>query len=105
MSEKVSVLAIAIKTTGGEKEWDRLSDDRKHERLEIARDAIAAMGFTPYVPGWFLPESDCSDLAKSSFADFLKLVRHGAKAIDIRVRKDGKEFTFQADILKYVRKI
>ena len=105
MSEKISVLAIAIKASGGEDTWERLSPGRKAERITNARDVIAATGFTPTVPGWFLPEDACSGPAKETFEKFLALVRHGAKFIDIRVRKDGKEYTFQADILKYMRRV
>lgn len=63
---------------------------------QAARDAA--------VGRYILDLADCSGPAIKTFDQFLTLVRHGAKFIDIRVRKDGQEYEFQADILKYVRK-
>jgi hypothetical protein len=105
MSEKISVLDIAVKASGGEEEWDNLSPDRKAERIANARDVIAATGFTPMHPGWFLREDACSGPAKKSFEQFLALVKTGAKSIDIRVTKDGREWVFEGDILKYMRRV
>lgn len=45
-----------------------------------------------------------SNPAKESWDKFLDLVKHGAKFIDIHVRKDSKEYHFQADFLKYIKK-
>ena len=53
---------------------------------------------------YVLDLSHCSGPAIETFDGFLALVRHGAKFIDIRVRKDSKEYEFQADILKCMRK-
>lgn len=46
-----------------------------------------------------------SNLAQESWHKFLDLVKHGAKFIDIHVRKDAKEYHFQADFLKYAERI
>lgn len=52
-----------------------------------------------------LLEAFCSalvinELQRDSIKEFARLVRHGARAIDIRVRKDGQECHFEADWLK-----
>lgn len=52
---------------------------------------------------YILPKETMTQPATESFERFLNLTKHGAKFIDIRVRKDGKEYEFQADFLKYMK--
>ena len=40
---------------------------------------------------------DANELEAKSIRELFNLVFHGYKTIDIRVRKDGKETSFQAD--------
>lgn len=51
-AEEVSVTAIAVKASGGEKAWNRLTATQRQERLENARDVIAAAGFVPRHDYW-----------------------------------------------------
>ena len=46
--------------------------------------------------------SRINDLEVKSIKDFCEFVKHGAKTIDIKVRVDGKNYTFEGDYLKYV---
>lgn len=52
---------------------------------------------------YILPKETMSEPAIKSFEEFLALTKHGAKFIDIKVRKDAKEYEFQADFLKYIK--
>lgn len=49
-----------------------------------------------------LKKSTMTQSSIETFSDFLNLVKHGAKYIDIHVRRDAKEYVFQADFLKYI---
>lgn len=53
---------------------------------------------------YILNDITMTEPAKESFNEFLALIKHGAKFIDIHVRKDAKEYGFQADFLKYITK-
>lgn len=44
-----------------------------------------------------------NEMQQREFEDFLRLVKHGAKFVDICVRKDGVEYMFEADFLKKVK--
>ncbi len=53
---------------------------------------------------YVIDDINMSELSKESFNEFLEITRSGAKFIDIYVRKDGKDYEFQADFLKYAVK-
>ena len=49
--------------------------------------------------GWyFIPANAMSERSQIAFKEFLKLTKHGAKFIDIHVRKDAKQYEFRAPI-------
>jgi hypothetical protein len=54
-------------------------------------------------PEYKLNADYLNNLQVDSLNEFLNLVKHGAKSIDIHVRKDAKEYSFQADFLKYLK--
>lgn len=56
----------------------------------------------PDTHAYVLDEEHMNSLQRNSFEGFLQLVKHGAKFIDILVRKDAKEYRFEADFLKYM---
>lgn len=51
----------------------------------------------------FIEDGSMNELEIETLKKFLELTKHGAKTIDINVRKDGKEYTFQADFLKHMK--
>lgn len=40
-----------------------------------------------------------NELERRTISDFERLIRHGAKFIDLHVRRDGQEYRFEADWL------
>jgi hypothetical protein len=44
-------------------------------------------------------EVGANELERAAILRFALLVRHGAKVINLRVRKDGREYQFEADWL------
>ncbi len=88
---------------------DNWKDNReKHLNVIAVYDAIKPyLSTTPTPPAgqdcYTLHPSHMTPLARQILDTFLALVKHGAKFIDIRVRKDAKEYTFEADILKYMK--
>lgn len=77
--------------------FDGYQAGRAAERAEI-REKLESEGEC-----YTLHPSCMTTLSRQTFDEFLALVRHGAKFIDIRVRKDAKEYVFQADGLKYMK--
>jgi len=50
-----------------------------------------------------LDNGSMNDMELATLRRFMELVKHGAKFIDIRVRKDAQEYSFQADFLKHIK--
>ena len=52
--------------------------------------------------GFLLNVDDCSRPALDTFVRFLQLSKN-AHTIDIKMRMDGVDYVFEADILKYMK--
>ena len=75
----------------------KLDIERARKELKAYREGLES--------GYLIPLSKMNELEQKSFEEFLHLVKYGAKFIDIHVRKDAKEYEFEADYLKHTNTI
>lgn len=48
----------------------------------------------------YVAELEINDLQKQTLLDVYQLIKHGSKFINLHIRKDGREYHFEADWLK-----
>lgn len=70
----------------------------EHYRMAIAAYEEARVADAHYM----LSCEHMNKLEIATLNTLINLTRHGAKFIDVRVRKDAVEYEFQADFLKYL---
>jgi hypothetical protein len=65
--------------------------------------SLSRTGVEQTSPGYFLDTERLNELQIETIDKILSLTKHGAKSIDVEIRKDGKEYRFQADWIKHLK--
>ncbi len=68
----------------------------------IRADLCPAQSVDAELEGWFIPLESMSSLAQETFANMMSIIKHGGQ-VDVVARKDGQEFRWECDGLKYAK--